>query len=104
VAALGRQITAGDLLFAFDDLVTAFEDHVSTDISLSTLPALVDVATLIRLDTIETVTFVPPTFVDGTDSRGRWVPHIERVRQAVRDSLTQEARSSDLVETIDVTC
>lgn len=104
VAALGRQITASDLLFAFDDLVTAFEDHVSTDISLSTLPALVDVATLIRLDTIETVTFVPPTFVDGTDSRGRWVPHVERVRQAVRDSLTQDAASSDLVETVDVTC
>ena len=87
VAALAQQVTPGDLLFGFDELIGAFEDHVSTDISLSILPALVDVSTLIQLDDITTVTFVPPTFVDGVDSQGRWVPHVELVRQAVVDSL-----------------
>ena len=104
VAALGRQISPADLLFAFDDVVKAFEDHVSTDISLSTVPALVDVATLVQLEDISTVTFIPPTFVDGTDGQGRLVPHIERVRQAVRDSLTEDAEPSDLVETVETAC
>jgi LCP family protein required for cell wall assembly len=98
VAALGQQVSPGDLLFGFDDLLAAFQDHVSTDISLSILPALVDVATLIELDNITTVTFVPPTFVDGTDDQGRWVPHVERVRESVRESLTEADAAPTLIE------
>ncbi len=98
VAALSQQVTAGDLFFSFDDLIGAFEDHVSTDISLSILPALVDVATLIQLENITTVTFVPPTFVDGTDEQGRWVPHIERIRQSVVESLTDDGAPFELIE------
>ncbi len=104
VAALGRQITPGDLLFAFDDLVSAFEDHISTDISLSIVPALVDVATLLEIDDISTVTFVPPEFVDGTDDQGRWVPHVQKVRLAVRESLRGDVDGFRLVETAEDAC
>ena len=104
VAALGQQIEPADLLFAFDDLVSAFEDHISTDISLSILPALVDVSTLIDTSRITTVTFVPPTFVDGTDDQGRWVPHIQRVRQAVFESLTEEIEEPELIEFAEEAC
>ncbi len=104
VAALGQQITPPDLLFAFDELVSAFEDHISTDISLSIVPALVDVATLLDLDDITTVTFVPPDFVDGADAQGRWVPHVERVRAAVVEALTADDGELELVERADEAC
>lgn len=105
VAALGQQVTPGDLFFSFDELLQAFEDHISTDISLSILPALVDVAGLVQLKDITTVTFVPPTFVDGTDEQGRWVPHIERIRASVRESLTGERDDDEsLIELAEDAC
>ena len=104
VAALGQQITPADLLFAFDELVSAFEDHISTDISLSIVPALVDVATLLEIDDITTVTFVPPDFVDGTDAQGRWVPHLQRIRAAVRESITEDVEEYQLVELAEEAC
>ena len=99
VAAIGQQITATDLLFAFDDVVTAFEDHVSTDISISIVPALVDVSSLVELSNITTVAFVPPSFYSGGG------PHVERVRQAVVDSLNREGDvGAEFIETVEGAC
>ena len=43
-------------------------------------------------------------FLLGTDDQGRWVPHVQKVRLAVRESLSGDVDEYRLVETAEDAC
>ena len=79
-------------------------DHVSTDIPLRLVPSLIDMSSMVNQRRISTVTFVPPLFVDGFDGLGHRKPHIERVRAAVQDGLSEEITGAHGVTDVGEAC
>ena len=104
IAAIAQQMTAADILLRYSELARAIGDHVSTDIPLHMVPSLIDIASMVNQRRISTVTFVPPLFVDGGDGLGHRKPHIERVRLAVQDALSEEVSGAEGVTDVGAAC
>ena len=104
VAAIANQLSPAELLLHYNQVVRAIGDHVTTDVPLSLVPSLINVATLVDPGRISTVTFVPPLFVNGSDGQGRRKPHIECIRLAVEDALSSEIYGAEGVTDLGDAC
>lgn len=88
LAALAEQVGALDLLTAVPRLAAALEAHVSTDVPIDLLPALVRVAGNINSSDVITLRFVPPDYTAGRDTRGQLIPDTAGIRAAVQAILS----------------
>lgn len=84
LAALAQQVGALDILSAVPRLAATLEAHVSTDVPIDLLPALVRVARNVNSSDVITLRFVPPDYSDGRDSRGHSIPDTAEIRAAVQ--------------------
>lgn len=87
LAALGEQVGALDLLTAVPRLADALESHVSTDVPLDLLPALVRLAGHVNSPDVLTLRFVPPEYTAGRNARGHLIPDLAGIRGAVQAML-----------------
>jgi LCP family protein required for cell wall assembly len=88
LAALAEQVGALDLFTAVPRLADALEAHVSTDVPIDLLPALVRVAGNVNSSDVITLRFVPPDYTAGRDTRGQLIPDIAGIRAAVQSILS----------------
>lgn len=87
LAALAEQVGALDVITAVPRLAAALEGHVSTDVPVDLLPALIRVARNVDSSDVITLRFVPPEYTDGRDSRGHSIPDTAGIRAAVQAIL-----------------
>lgn len=87
LAALAEQVGAIDLITAVPRLAATLEAHVSTDVPIDLLPALIRVARNVDSSDVITLRFVPPDYTDGRDSRGHLIPDTAEIRAAVEAIL-----------------
>lgn len=88
LAALAGQVGALDVFTAVPRLAAALEAHVSTDVTVDLLPALIRVAGNVSSPDVITVRFVPPDYTAGADARGQPIPDIAAIRAAVEDIMS----------------
>lgn len=94
LAALAEQVGALDLLTAVPRLADALEAHVTTDVPVDLLPALVRVAGNIHSADVLTLRFVPPDYTRGTDSRGQPIPDVPAIHGSVESIMRNLADGS----------
>lgn len=87
LAALAEQIGALDLITAVPRLAATLEAHISTDVPIDLLPAVIRVARNVNSSDVITLRFVPPDYTDGRDSRGHLIPDTAEIRAAVEAIL-----------------
>lgn len=88
LAALAEQIGALDVITAVPRLAATLEAHLSTDVPIDLLPALIRVARNVNSSDVITLRFVPPDYTNGRDSRGHLIPDTAEIRAAVEDILS----------------
>lgn len=101
VAALAEGADTVSLLRGLTDLFDAFESHVTTDIPLDQLPALIRIAGRVPADDIRVMGF-DNSYRRGWDSGGFAVPDPALVAEAVRDAITDP--DSDDIEAVNEAC
>jgi polyisoprenyl-teichoic acid--peptidoglycan teichoic acid transferase len=91
VRAAVAQANPANLLLRFSEIASVIEDYVLTDIPRNFLPDLVRVAGKIDFGDIATVGLVPPTYVLDRAPGGYPIPDVERIRNKVRQVLSDGA-------------
>lgn len=86
VAALAEGADTVSLLRGLTDVLDAVESHVTTDIPLDQLPALIRIAGRVPADDIRVVGF-DNSYRRGWDSEGFAIPDPELVAEAVHDAI-----------------
>jgi LCP family protein required for cell wall assembly len=86
--ALAAQADPLSLLRGFPALADAIKRSVETDIPLDTVPALIELTTLVDTDRVISIPFVPPTYVSGRDAAGYNIPNVELIRRHTRIATT----------------
>jgi LCP family protein required for cell wall assembly len=90
LGSLARQVDAGRLLRAFPRLVPVVKRDVSTDLPLSRLPGLVELAGARRVG-LTAVGFAPPDYNAGWALGGYPIPDVARIRATVQAMLAGRA-------------
>lgn len=91
LAAMAGQVGALDMFTAVPRLASALEAHVSTDVTVDLLPALIRVAANISSSDVITIRFVPPDYTAGTDPRGQPIPDTAEIGAAVQAIMSNLA-------------
>ncbi len=89
IRAAATQADTVTLIKAYPRLLDLIENYVTTDIPLTFLPDLVQIAGGIDYNDIATVGFVPPTYNSGRTPRKYPIPNVERIRWKVRQVLEE---------------
>jgi len=72
------------LLRALPDLVPVIKDNVFTDIPVSRLPDLIEVADKVNTEEMVSVRFIPERFVAGRNADRFPVPNVPLIRETVQ--------------------
>ena len=89
IRAAATQADTVTLIKAYPRLLDLVESYVTTDVPLTFLPDLVQIAGSIDYNDIATVGFVPPTYNSGRTPRKYPTPNVERIRWKVRQVLEE---------------
>ncbi|MCL1599350.1 MAG: LCP family protein, partial [Actinomycetia bacterium] len=89
IRAAATQADTVTLIRAYPRLLDLVEEYVTTDVPLTFLPDLVQIAGSIDYNDIATVGFVPPTYNSGRTPRKYPIPNVERIRWKVRQVLEE---------------
>jgi LCP family protein required for cell wall assembly len=95
LTAVGRKLTAGNLLVALPGLLDAVKSSLSTDVPGSRFPSLAEVVQDSDLDDIERVVLTPPEYmtVDANSPAGYILhPDLDAIRELGRSLLTDDVR------------
>ena len=87
IKAAATQADTVTLITAFPELLRLMERYVTTDIPVSLLPDLVQLAGTIDYDNVATVGLVPPTYNVGRTPGGYPLPNVSRMRSKVQDVI-----------------
>jgi LCP family protein required for cell wall assembly len=92
--SLREQTDPAAMLPKLDELISALENAVQTDIPQSVLPQFMSVASQIDTKNIRSFVFAPPLYgreVTSGDPRGYVIePDVQRMRKAVADAFTSD--------------
>ncbi len=104
IKAAATQADTVTLIRAYPRLLALIEQYVTTDVPLSLLPDLVQIAGTIDYDDVATIGFVPPTYISGRTPGKYPIPDVDRIRWKVRRVLEDgpAAQSSTGVSECDV--
>jgi hypothetical protein len=94
--SLREQADPQILLPRLPELVDALKSAVRTDIPLDQLDELLGLASEVDTANIRSYVFTPPFFQNEVTT-GYWLePHVERIREAVRDAFTVDPADQEL--------
>lgn len=88
VGSLARTVDTLRLLRSMSALADVLVERVSTDIPVDLLPDLARLAGRVDVSRVRTLGITPPTYTDGRNAAGFYVPDLPRIRQAVGDLLS----------------
>ncbi len=89
IRAAATQADPVTLIRAYPRLLDLIEEYVTTDIPLTFLPELVEIAGTIDYNDIATIGFVPPTYNSGRTPKKYPIPNVDRIRWKVRQVLEE---------------
>jgi LCP family protein required for cell wall assembly len=89
LAAVADQAKPLSLFAHLPDLLHALEDNVTTDIPLSKIPYIVNLAPMVSSDRVAVIGF-DRAFRDGRTTNGLIKPDVEAIQSAVRSALNGE--------------
>ena len=87
IKAAATQADPVTLVKAFPTLIDLMEQYVTTDIPVTFLPDLVQIAGTIDYDNVATVGLTPPTYTSGRTPGKYPIPNVSRMRAKVQDVI-----------------
>lgn len=87
VSALIAQADVTSLILGLPHLISTFEDRVTTDIPLDTLPEMLRLMARVEIGEAAVVAFGPPHWHRGWVEGGWPIPDVEKIQDAVRRAL-----------------
>lgn len=87
VQAVARQADLPRLLPLVPDLLEVVRNNVVTDIPVETLPEMVPLRDIARLDQVISIGFTPPTYLAGRSSQGFNLPAYDRITETVQSVI-----------------
>lgn len=102
VSALLAQVDMTSLILGLPRLISTFEDRVTTDIPLDTLPEMLQLMSRVDIEEATVTTFGPPVWHRGWVEGGWPIPDVAKIQDATRRLLAGDASALGDAEVVSV--
>ncbi len=92
------------VLGSFREILGAVARSTTTNIPRDKLPGLIRATAGLELDDISFVAFTPPTYTKGMDFLNHPIVNVSKIRETVRDVLTEEPAEADAGDSAATVC